>query len=686
MKGKVSVFLILFFMLVSICNAEESDTVQHELDEVVVTASRVEEKVKETPVTTNIVTEKELEIVKFRNPADILNRLPGTYTHDFGGESELTSIRVPTHFTNGYTMVLVDGIPTTSYGTGSSGQISELNNRNIDRIEIVKGPASALYGSNAIGGIINIITKNPSPQPEIDFWGEVGEYDQYSGGVAASGSGRKISYNVDVNFKDSKGWREHSAVDKKVGTAKLQFAPTESSLLGVKLELLNKVNEASGSLEEDDFNENWQHSYYTFNETTMDKYVGTLTYNYFLQKGEFKTVLSIRKIDHTTIPQYNIRRIGPPTSTTAIGYYNDIQGLDTNLQLLYSRDMNFWRSKLIVGFDTEYGSTETDQDNLDIIWDPTIKKYTSYTVADKNKWFDITTKVASPYLQVAVSPVKRLRITAGGRYDSVTYDVEDKLNAGTPDYLSGDKDFSEFSPKIGATYEITQNLNGYASYSEGFVVPTTSQLLTSTNSNDQLDPEKAKNYEIGIRSLFWDRKIDLDIAAYSMKIEDKIIQNSRRDPYENAAETSMKGIETVLVLRPIKKLYLTCAYTYARNKFEAYTSSGIDYSGKTQPRSPEHHLNARLTLLPFIGFQAELEVDKISSQFAEESNTESYSRPTLVNLRANYDWKDWSFWAQIANLTNEKYATYVSGDVGAVDYYSGKPRTFFAGLSYSWEI
>ncbi|MBW2506970.1 MAG: TonB-dependent receptor plug domain-containing protein, partial [Deltaproteobacteria bacterium] len=112
MKGKTYIFFMLFFMSVSVCSAEEPETVSQELDEVVVTASRVEEKVKEVPVTTNIVNEEELEKIKIRNPADVLNRLPGTYTHDFGGENELTSIRVPTHFTNPYTVILVNGIPT----------------------------------------------------------------------------------------------------------------------------------------------------------------------------------------------------------------------------------------------------------------------------------------------------------------------------------------------------------------------------------------------------------------------------------------------------------------------------------------------------------------------------------------------------------------------------------------------
>ena len=693
------IVIILFFLMASVCHAEEPQTVNQALDEVVVSASRVEEKVKEVPATVNIVTSKEIEEVKFRNAAEVLNRLPGIYTHNFGGESELTSIRVPTHFTNGYTVVLVDGVPTTNYGSGSSSQISELNNLNIERIEVLKGPASALYGSNAIGGIINIITKDPSPEPEVQPWAEYGEYSQYRGGVTASGSGQKVSYFIDVNYKNADGWRDNSAVDKKVGSAKLQFAPTESSLLGFKIDLLSFENESSGSLDEVDFKDDWQHSYYTFNETTMDKYVGTLTYNLFLQDSEFKTVLNLRDIDHTTLPNYNIREItyGKPPALGGHngdyhGYKNDIDGLDGNLQLLYSRDMSLLRSKLIVGFDAEYGETDTDQDNIEITWNEDKKQYTSYTYLSDNKQLDVTTKVASPYLQLAASPFERLRITAGGRYDTVTYDVDDNLNGGTDDDTSGDTDFSEFSPKIGATYEISNNLNAYASYSEGFVVPTTSQLFTSSNSNDELDPEKADNYEIGFRGAFWDRKIDLDIAAYTMKIKDKILSKDWNSTYYNVGETSMKGVETILSFRPVEMLSITCAYTYAKNEFEDYVVSkkvgrnsvDVDYSGNTQPRSPKHHINARITLMPFAGFQAELEVDDVSSQYAEESNEEKYSRPTLVNLRTSYDWKEWSFWAHVTNLTDKEFATYVSGEAGDVSYYSGRPRTFFAGLSYKW--
>ena len=692
------IVVILFLLMASVCHAEEPQTVNQELDEVVVTASRVEAKVKEVPVTTNIIKEKELETIKLRNPADVLNRIPGIYTNDFGGENELTSIRVPTHFTNPYTIILVDGIPTTSYGSGSSSQMRGINVRNIKRIEVIKGPSSALYGSNAIGGIVNIITKDPSPEPQFDIWGEYGEYDQWRGGVFGSKAGEKLSFNFDVNYTNARNWRDNSSYDKAVGSVKLQYAPTDFSLLGFNLDYINLDHDLAGSLKKDDFDADWQHSYHTFAKTTMDKITPILIYNHFFDTSEFKAVFALRDIDHEVIPNYGIYQDW--RSGDWIGRLNQIEGLDANLQLLYSHDFKPWRSRVIAGIDTERDNTETDTYDLILDWDPTVNKYVSYTLGNLSKSYDITTRVAAPYLQLETSPFDPLRITAGARYDSVTYEVDDKLFAGTPGDKSGDKDFSEFTPKVGLTYDISSNINSFLSYSQGFVVPTTSQLLTSNGANDQLNAEKATNYEIGLRTSFWNRKLDLDVSIYSMEIEDKIVSEgeSYGDNYVNAGETSHRGVETVLVLRPHEKFSFAASYTYARNEYEEYIvkkSGGggfpppppvfVDYSGNTLPRSPDHHLNARLTFYPIIGLELELEVDDISSQYSDDANTISYSRPTLWNLRGNYDWRDWSFWAHVKNLTDEKYASYVSyGSTDGDTYYSGSPRTFFVGLSYRW--
>jgi iron complex outermembrane recepter protein len=659
-----------------------AEGVKQELDEVVVTASRVEGKVREAPVTINVVSQQEMEKVKPRNIEEVLKRIPGVNSSNLGGESALTSIRIPTHFTNPYTLVLVDGVPTTGYGSGSSGSFSEINSENIASIEVVKGPGSALYGSNAIGGIINVITKNPSAEPQVKLWTELGSYSQWHSGLSGSASGETLSFNVDLNYINSDNWREHSAVEKKAGNIKLQYVPYEQSLLTFKFDYIDLDNESSGSIREDDFNNDWRQSYNTFTYSDINKISPLLSYTHYFDDAEFKTTLALRDLDQEVLPSYSIRPQGPGTF---VGSYSETEEKDVDLQFLYSHDLDFLQSKIVAGADFEEGNTESDTHSLSVVWDRSVNKYTDYSMGALSKSYDVTTKVGAPYLQFQITPVKSFKITAGGRYDSLTYDVDDKLGTGD----SGDMDFSHFSPKIGATYDVTPFINTYISYAEGFVVPTTSQLFTSSWANSDLDPEQADNYEIGVRSVFWQRKLSLDVALYHMEITDKILTreiNSWVKEYVNAGETLQQGVEVTIDLNPVDYAGLILAYTYARNEYEKYISSGIDYSGNTMERSPEHRLNARLVILPMTDLWIELEMDAISSQYSDPANRHQYSRPTLFNLRANYDFKEWSFWAHLMNVTDQEYATYVSysSSDDITTYFPGSPRTVMAGISYKW--
>jgi iron complex outermembrane receptor protein len=674
-------FILVLLIVVTTPGRVVAEQIILELDEVVVTASRVEKKLKEASVTVNVVSGKEMEKVRFRNPGEVLTRFPGIYTHDFGGESEITSIRVPTHFTNPYTLVLVDGMPTASYGCGSSSRFREINSGNIARIEIVKGPASALYGSNAIGGIINVITRRPSVKPQIKIWSEYGEDEQWRSGISGSGGSETLSFNMDMNHIDSDGWREHSAQNKKAGNIKLQYLPTEQSLLTLKLDYLNFEHESSGSIRETDFLADWRQSYHTFAGNRMDKFSSALTYTYFFETAEFRSTLALRDIDHEVIPDYAVyQQTFGPFPRPYVGSLSKTDSRDVDLQMLYSKDLAPFRAKIITGFDVERADKETDTNSLAITWDADRNKYTSYTVGDLSKSYDITTEVEAPYLQLEASFPANFRLIAGGRYDSTKYDVKDKLNTGN----SGEKNFSRFSPKIGAVCDILPSMNTYINYSKGFVVPTTSQLLTSRYANSGLQPEDAINYEIGLRGSFLQKRFDLDLALYSMDITHKIVL-SAADQYVNAGKTSQKGVEALATIMPSENLRLTLAYTYARNKYDTFFSGGTDYSGNWMPRSPKHRLNARLAVLPLEGLEVELEMDAVSSQYADDNNANQYSRPTLFNLRAGYDRGEWSFWAHIKNLTDREYATYVSfSSADGVNYYSGHPMTFFAGVSYKW--
>lgn len=683
--GKVALmkkFYIPLAILLSV-NTVVAEEVKQELDEVVVTASRVGEKLSEIPVTISVVNDAEIEKVKYRNPEEILRRIPGVYSHNFGGESELSSIRVPTHFTNPYTLMLVDGVPTSSYGTGSSGNFGELNSDNIARIEIVKGPSSALYGSNAIGGVINVITKDPSATPQVKIWTEIGEYEQWRSGISGSVSSEKLSVTADLSNINSDNWRENAAVDKLAGNVKLQYVPTDQGLLTFKVDYVSSDNESPGSLDEDDFLENWQQSYHTFAYSKLSKTTPLLSYTHYMDTAEFKSTLALRFVDDEGIPNYAIRQQGP---YAYVGRYSESETRDVDLQFLYSRDFETLDSKIIAGLDGVRGSTDSQQYDLSVTFDRHLNQYTDYTNLGISDDFDITTKMYAPYLQFELSPLEHLRLTFGGRYDAVTYDVDSKVDTSK----SGDKDFSQLTPKLGAIYQFSKTLNSYLNISQGFVVPTTSQLLTSSWANLDLEPEEATNYEVGMRSSFLDRKLGLDIAYYMMNIKEKIIArelSAYQKEYLNAGETSQEGVEVMASYAPVDFADISLAYTYANNKYEEYTPGREDYAGNYLPRSPKHRLNLRLNVQPVKDLNVEIEMDEISSQYTDDANTAEYNRPTLFHLRVNYDWQQWSFWAHMENITDQEYASYVGYDStdATSTLYPGKPRTFYAGLSYSWQ-
>ena len=198
-----------------------------------------------------------------------------------------------------------------------------------------------------------------------------------------------------------------------------------------------------------------------------------------------------------------------------------------------------------------------------------------------------------------------------------------------------------------------------------------------------------------MQSLFWGGKAAFDAAYYDMRITDKIINQNitlAQSIYRNVGETSHRGVELQLSVRPVKLVRASVSYTYARNIYETFTDPNaappLNFNGNTLPRAPEHHMNARLALLPFPGLEVELEADDISKQYADDANKLSYSRPTLVNLRTTFNWENWSFWGHVLNLTDERYASHVSESnvtANVMSLYPGMPLTFYVGVSYRWD-
>jgi outer membrane receptor for ferrienterochelin and colicins len=159
-KKKVLVMLTALLILVVPVSAEEDVM---DLDEVVVTASRYEESIMDTPVSIEVIDQEEIEESNAQNLAELLDTYTGVYIKDNGGQVGTKSVKIR-GASSDQVLVLLDGVPYNDPHNGGL-DLSNVSAENIEKIEIIKGPASVIYGANAMGGVVNIITKEIEDTP-----------------------------------------------------------------------------------------------------------------------------------------------------------------------------------------------------------------------------------------------------------------------------------------------------------------------------------------------------------------------------------------------------------------------------------------------------------------------------------------------------------------------------------------
>lgn len=643
------------------------------LDTMVVTATRTESKLKKLPASVSVLGTQELETVKFVDARrELLKRIPGY--------SMIRNLRIPIGGKN-YTVSLVDGLAISSaFGSGTIGSAQDTNTFDIERIEVVKGPASALYGSHALGGVINIITRKPPEHPEYRIWGEGGTYDRGRGGVSAAGSTARLGYFLDANILDYEGWQDRTVNKQKQVSGKLLFTIDPSSEITVRAEYFDKYEENPGdltvpsasALEFDDID--WKKA--GVPDAYNDKKAMSLSAKYerdLSNQSGFELSYGIRTTESEGPPSYD-----------ADGGFGSSDVTNQNMLGIYKLGFDFFRSELIAGVDLQHSasdSTTYDGRSVD---------------CDIDQQWDIEAVVTSPFMQYEVFPIERVRISLGARYDKIRYSATgynvDRFDVRT--HYDESTDFTNVSPKAGITVDLGLEQSLWLSCGQGFVVPSRTYLFTGSRgyaANPDLDPEKADNYEIGLRGRLIDSRLDYDITAYRTDITDMLVADTEHRVYVNAGEVRVQGLETAIGYAISDQWRFDLAYTYADNKYIDFINGNDDYSGNTLSASPKNHYNARVTWMPVQGFSAELEWNSISSYYTSAGNDDPQGeaqRPDLFNLRLSYETGPWRLWAHVLNLLDEKYAERVSYSASDAQrsYTSGEPLNVYAGLSYTFKL
>lgn len=675
-----------------------------QLETVTVTAEKKEALLQNIPLSVTAISSKQVEELRLWNSKDLTAVVPNLYSGNSGDGRNVTSIR---------------GIATTSYDPAVATYIDGVNQFSLDtyipqlidveRIEILRGPQGTLYGRNAMGGVINIITKQPTNGTNGFAEINLGNYNQqrYSVGIRTALVKNKLFFGASGLFNKRNGYYNNqfnnSSFDKQnevSGNYYLKYLPAAKWAITLNVKHQNNKNDGAFPLVngvEETFNNPFQ-----LNQNAVGKMIdntlnASLSVNHTGDKINFSSQLGWQNNQR----HYDAPLDGDFSPADAVTVINNYGNKWNNVKVV-THEMKF--SSPISNsskFNYTAGTYLFHQNNPSKQATHFGKDAGLLGVADSN-FSSINTTTAKNtgialYGQVNYLITKKLSFIAGLRYDyeNKKLTVQGEFQRDGQDAFitvadtTGTLNFSALLPKLGLQYQLAANSNLFANYSRGFRTGGLTQL-SSDPSQPPLypyKPEYSNNIEIGIKNNFLDNKLRLNVTFFMTHVNNAqvptLVLPDAITITKNTGELNSKGAELELLFKPIKGLQVEYNIGYTDAKYKSLKVAGnggnINLDGKKQIFTPD--VTSMLTLQysyvlsnkHSIKLIARGEWFYLGKRYFDLANKIDQSSYNLFNARVGVSLKhlELFFWAR--NITNKKYIEYAY-DFGAV--HLGNPGTY----------
>lgn len=659
------------------------------LNEVIVSGNREIQQRTEVPVAINVLSKSLINDTKATRLDMLMNKVPGVFMVDLGNEQHEMSVRQPMGTKNLF-LYLEDGIPIRTVGDFNHNALIEINQASLERIEVIKGPASSLYGSEAVGGAINFITQSPSPFLSGKLQAEVGSRGYKRTDFNVSNTYKKLGvyfggYYANQNQPDN----EHNDFRKTALTLRADYSFNNRTKLTTVADYIAYKTDQKGGLDSAHFYNKDYISFYRFTYRKVDAFRLRST----LQKewNEYNKTSLTLFYRHSTIgqnPFYSISNISGNTAK-AKGQINEDAFHSYGAVLQHTSKLNGINAKFISGVSVDYSPATYIAQFIDVDRD-TKGIYYNYTAKDSSLTsYNVNLLNTAAYTQLEYKPTDKLKFVAAARYDRLDYKFDNHL---LPGAFTGAPDatdhFDHFTPKVGATYNFKQGRGVYINYSVGFAPPNITDLYTGVKV-PVLKASSYNNYEAGGWLSFASLKGYAEVSLYKLDGENEIVSVRLADgsyQNQNAGRTSHKGIEANVKYSPVEDVSIRLAGSYAEHKYIDYIEQGKNYSSHRMAQAPPYIYNGEVTYKPryLKSFRIAIEVQGMSKYFTDPQNTATYKGFTMFNARAGYTIKSVELWANCINATDKIYATTVEKSAFGTSYRPGQLRSVNVGLAYSF--
>ena len=683
MKFRIG-FIFFFILLSSISWGQSADSISQTLDPVIVSGNKLQQKRTEAPIAISILSPKLIEQTKAPRIEYLLNKVSGVYMPSIGGEQHMMSIRQPISL-KGLYLYLEDGLPIRTSGLFSSNALIEINTSNIHSIEIIKGPASALYGAEAIGGIINVLSEKATiKKATMEAFTNSTGLKKIS--LQYTLPTKKGGWNINTSWTDQrKGTLDYSDFNKQAVSIRKDFEINKKLSGYQTLQYINYFTQMTGSVDSIHFaNKDFSSlQSFTYRKINLLRWRQNLAYHLNKQSTIIANIM-YRGNTMDQNPTYSIASTSNPSLFKGQINSNRFDALVLDIQHL--NNINSIKAKLIVGIYADLTKQGLNASYIDITKDLSLNKYIKYS--QRNPDSIITNYKTNIYNKAAyVNFLGELgngfNYNASLRYDHFEYQYQNKLGLGTP---SSNNIFTNLSPKIGITYN-RKHIGGYLNYSQGFVPPQITEIYNAIRV-PYLLPQSFVNYEIGGWILM--NKLQAELSLYQLNGTNEIVSVRQPDGVnlnQNTGSTKHIGVEYKITYPINNWIILSVNATNALHQYQKTILKGVDISGKTMSAAPSFWANSSLQINWNKQLNSSIEWQHQSSYFMDEINQTKYPGFDLSHFRTNYTIKKNTFWIQILNLTNTYYSTMATKNFSvkgnaAYSYYIGEPRSIVIGWQF----
>ncbi|MFD2167057.1 TonB-dependent receptor [Thalassotalea euphylliae] len=672
--------LLAAAMLIAFPLAAET---QNELfEQITVTGKRVPSTSLENTQSIGVINADQLDLIKHEHVNQSLTRIAGAWVSRGNGQEHLTALRSPV-LTGaggcGAFFMAQDGISLRAPGFCNANQLFDANTEQAAQIEVLKGPASTLYGSNAVHGVINVLTPSPADgvQPLIELTG--GPHDYINGQFVAGVSGEEHSFALYGNGTTDGGYKDDSGFDQQKLNFIHQYQADNWSIKSV----------VSGS---------------NLNQETAGFITGFEAYKDESLKKDNPNPEAFRDSESLRAYSQILYQVADNQSLQVTPYFrstemtflqhflpwkaleeNEQQSVGVQAQYVIQQDSLNW----LVGLDIDVTEGKLRETQAE--------PFSATIPAGEHYDYEVDATVYSPFAKVEWLANEQLTLTAGLRYDATEYDYNNNLTDGSacaPEVENcrfmrpSDQtvDYDEVSYQLGANFRLDDNLGFFGQWSTGYRAPQATELfrLQAGQQVADLDAENIESLELGIRGS--SNTQFFEVSAFAMEKENFIFQDANRQNISDG-ETTHYGVEFSVHQSLPTNFYVTVNGTIANHRYDSeLTLSRENIKGNEIDTAPQHMGSAQLGWNNKNGQQVELEWVHMGNYYINPENTAKYEGHDLFNLRASYDvTPQLRASVRVLNITDKDYAERADFGFGSYRYFVGEPRSVFVSVRYLFD-